>query len=160
MSERSRRGSGDGFVRVADGSVRWGLYGAAGILFRHRSAGGEGGGDDDRFFVALRAGWTHQGGTWSVPGGALDAGEDALDGALREFAEEIGMVPHRYEVAARYVDDHGGWSYTTILVDVPEPFPSPRLLRWETDDVAWVSTDQLLGLDLHPSFRAALEHLL
>jgi 8-oxo-dGTP pyrophosphatase MutT (NUDIX family) len=153
----TRPGSGDGFVRVADGSVRWGIYGAAGVLFRHRPADGEG---KDRFFVALRAGWTHQGGTWSVPGGALDAGEDALEGALREFAEEIGLVPRSYDVAARYVDDHGGWSYTTILVDVPDPFPPPRILRWETDEVAWVSTDQLHGLDLHPSFRAALRHLL
>ncbi len=32
-------------------------------------------------------------GAWSVPKGGLEPGEDALDAALREFAEETGIAP-------------------------------------------------------------------
>ncbi|MGD9798415.1 MAG: NUDIX domain-containing protein [Acidimicrobiia bacterium] len=150
---RPPRLSGDGFVQVADGSHRWGVFGAAGVLFRHRD------GEGTAYFVAQRSHWTHQGGTWAVPGGALDEGETPLEGALREFGEEIGLLPDRYELAEVFVDDHGGWSYTTLVVDVPEPFPLPVSLHWETADVAWVDEGQLAELELFPAFRAALGHL-
>ena len=29
--------SGDGFMRCGDGQVRWGVFGAAGVVFVHRS---------------------------------------------------------------------------------------------------------------------------
>ncbi len=32
-------------------------------------------------------------GAWTIPKGELDEGEDPLDGARREFAEEIGTAP-------------------------------------------------------------------
>ena len=32
-------------------------------------------------------------GAWSIPKGELDEGEDALAGALREYAEELGAAP-------------------------------------------------------------------
>ena len=123
------------------------------MLFRHRATQG------DAYFVARRSHWTHQGGTWAVPGGALDAGESPLEGALREFAEEIGLVPDRYEVDTVFVDDHGGWSYTTVLVDVGERFPLPESLHWETAEVAWVDGAELASLELFPAFRATLLRL-
>src|SRR5436309_13763267 len=80
---RSMR-SGDGFVIAGDGQPRWGRYGAAGVLVRHVD------GDDHWYFLALRSEYTHRGGTWAIPGGALDEHETPLDGARREFAEELG----------------------------------------------------------------------
>ena len=74
--------SGDGFVTLADGSQRWGRFGAAGILVRHVDPEGE-----PHYFVALRSAWTHHGGTWAVPGGALNHGETPLEGALRGYKE-------------------------------------------------------------------------
>src|SRR5688500_17960337 len=109
--------SGDGFVTLADGSRRWGRFGAAGILARHVDDAGEA-----HYFLALRSPWCHNGGTWAMPGGALDHGESPLDGALREFREEIGHELDGYEVAEVHEDDHGGWSYWTLVVDVPERF--------------------------------------
>ena len=41
--------------------------------------------------IQLRSGWSHEGGTWSCPGGALELGEEPLDGALREASEEVGL---------------------------------------------------------------------
>jgi 8-oxo-dGTP pyrophosphatase MutT (NUDIX family) len=148
-----RRISGDGFVQVADGSHRWGVFGAAGVLFRHRAD------EAATYFVARRSDWTHQGGTWAVPGGALDYGESPLEGALREFGEEIGLLPEQYEVAEVFVDDHGGWSYTTLVVDVPERFAIPVSLHWETAEAAWVDALELTQLELFPAFRTTLHRL-
>ena len=142
---------GDGFLVLADGSRRWGLYGAAGVLIRHR------GPDDTAYFLALRSKWTHKGGTWAVPGGALDRGEAPLDGALREFEEEIGQnLITGYDVVSTYVDDHGGWSYTTVVLDVPHRFEPPVHLDWETAEVRWVPSAELGNLELFDAFRSTL----
>ncbi|MEY2478041.1 MAG: 8-oxo-dGTP diphosphatase [Actinomycetota bacterium] len=141
--------NGDGFVTLPDGSVRWGRFGAAGVLAR---AGGQ-------FFVAQRSVHCHQGGTWAIPGGALHGDESPLDGALREFAEEIGVTLEDFEVVRLHEDDHGGWSYWTVVVDLPSAFDPPTRLHWETSATAWVTANELADLDLHPAFRVALLRL-
>jgi 8-oxo-dGTP diphosphatase len=146
--------SGDGFVTLGDGSQRWGRFGAAGVLVRHLDDAGE-----PHFFLALRSSWTHKGGTWAVPGGALNHGEAALEGALREFAEEIGHQLDGFEVAHTYEDDHGGWTYTTVVVDVPERFEPPAVLQWETAECRWVHASELAELELFDAFRSTLVEL-
>jgi 8-oxo-dGTP diphosphatase len=153
VDPRPRR-SGDGFVTVADGGVRWGRYGAAGVLFRHVDGGGV-----TWLFLARRSAFCHRGGTWGVPGGALDDGEGPLEGALREFTEEIGTPPAAFTVADVHKDDHGGWSYWTIVVDVEEPFASPTSLNWETDEVRWVRVTELAALPLFDAFEVTLRRL-
>src|SRR5688572_11020249 len=150
------RRSGDGFVTLADGSRRWGLFGAAGVLVRHVAEG-----DEPSYFLARRSMHTHLGGTWAIPGGALDEGETPLEGALREFDEEIGVPlhQHQFEVVEVHEDDHGGWSYWTLVVDVAEPFEPPTALTWETSEVRWVRASQLGELELFGAFRATLERL-
>jgi 8-oxo-dGTP diphosphatase len=147
-------GSGDGFVTVADGGVRWGRFGAAGILARHVDVDGV-----VWLFLARRSMLCHRGGTWAIPGGALDDGEVPLEGALREFAEEVGALPTAFEVVETHQDDHGGWSYWTIMVDVPERFPVPSSLGWETDDARWVAAHEVSGLPLFDAFEATLARL-
>ena len=146
--------SGDGFVTAADGGARWGRYGAAGVLVRHVDAEGV-----PWLFLARRSAFCHRGGTWGIPGGALDWGEEPLEGALREFGEEIGVVPSSFTVAEVHEDDHGGWSYWTIVVDVDEPFPEPTSLNWETDEVRWVAAHELGMLALFDAFAATLGRL-
>jgi 8-oxo-dGTP pyrophosphatase MutT (NUDIX family) len=146
--------SGDGFVTVADGPQRGGRFGAAGVLVGQVDQDGE-----THFFVALRSPWTHNGGTWAVPGGALNHGETAIEGALREFVEEIGLELAAYEVAHEHEDDHGGWSYTTIVLDVPERFDPPLAHSWETAECRWVRSAELAQLELFDAFRATLTRL-
>ena len=140
--------SGDGFITLADGSQRWGRFGAAGILVRHQDSDGE-----VHYFVALRSAWTHQGGTWAVPGGALHQDEEPLAGALREFAEEVGHELDGFEVVSVHEDDHGGWSYWTLVVEVPERFDPPPGHSWETAETRWVPAAQLAELELFEAFR-------
>jgi 8-oxo-dGTP pyrophosphatase MutT (NUDIX family) len=146
-------GSGDGFVTAADGQPRWGRFGAAGVLVRHVD------GDERWFFLARRSQHTHRGGTWAIPGGALDHGESPLDGALREFAEEIGVPLPTHTVALIHESDHGGWSYWTVVVDVAERFPVPTTFHWETADARWVRADEVTQLELFDAFAATLAEL-
>ena len=140
---------GDGFITLADGTARWGRFGAAGVLVRH----------GEHVFVAQRSLHCHNGGTWAIPGGALDLDETPLEGALREFSEEIGVELDAYEVVEVHEDDHGGWSYWTIVVEVHEPFEAPEALHWETSATAWVRLDDLADYELFPAFRSTLARL-
>lgn len=142
---------GDGFVTLEDGSVRWGLYGAAGVLVR----------SGERVFVAQRSLHCHQGGTWAIPGGALQRQELPLEGALREFAEEIGieLMADDCVIDTVHEDDHGGWSYWTVVVDIDEEFAPPTQLHWETAATAWVTLDELATMELHAGFAATVRRL-
>jgi 8-oxo-dGTP diphosphatase len=146
--------SGDGFIQVADGSHRWGRFGAAGVLVRHVDGDGV-----PHFFLARRSLHCHNGGTWAIPGGALDHGEEPLEGALREFSEEIGVHLGEHTVVQSHEDDHGGWSYWTIVVDIAERFPEPTQFNWETAEVAWVPAAELSRLELFGAFQATLAKL-
>lgn len=154
MSPSPSSCSGDGFVTVADGTKRWGRFGAAGILLRHTADDGE-----VAYFLARRSTRCHMGGTWAVPGGALDQGEEPLAGALREFTEEIGHTIDRFELVDVHHDDHGGWTYTTVILDVDERFDAPGPFNWETDEAVWVAAHELEHLELLDAFRATLVRL-
>ncbi len=112
----------------------------------------------DRVMMQMRSAFSHEGGTWSCAGGALDENETPLEGALREASEEIGGVPTKRCVLGEYefapADD---WSYTTIVIEVFERFGAS--MNFETDSVAWVSVDEVAALPLHAGFAAAWPHL-
>jgi 8-oxo-dGTP diphosphatase len=154
---------GDGFVTLADGTLRWGRFGAAGVLAR--CADGRDGGDRNErswwYFLARRSEWCHQGGCWAIPGGALHHGEPPVEGALREFAEEVGAVlgEAEFSVVDVHEDDHGGWSYWTVVIDVAERFCPPAPVNWETAETGWFPHDRLAELDLLGAFRRTLTRL-
>jgi 8-oxo-dGTP diphosphatase len=141
--------SGDGFVRGSDGHVRWGLFGAAGVVFvvadpQH----------GPHVLLQLRSGFSHEGGTWSCPGGALDAGESPVDGALREASEEVGAPAEPMHVLGEHVFSPAvEWSYTTVVVQVPSRFGRP--LNFETEAIEWVPVADVASRPLHAGFAAA-----
>jgi 8-oxo-dGTP diphosphatase len=137
------RGDGDGWAWCALGHKHWGLYGAAGLLLWH----------DDHVLLQHRALWSHYGGTWGVLGGARHRAETAEQAAQREAAEEAGLSPDAYRVVGRHVDDHGGWSYTTV-VGLAGSLVLPTGLTAETLEVRWVPVAHIRELELHPGFAA------
>ena len=144
--------NGDGFIRGSDGHVRWGVFGAAGAVFVVAD------GEVPSVLLQLRSPWSHEGGTWSCPGGALDAGETALDGALREAVEEIGPIPQPWGVLGEYVFAPAlEWAYTTVVVEVVHRFGAP--MNFETEDVEWVSVTAVGNRPLHAGFAAAWPHV-
>jgi len=99
-----------------------------------------------------RADWVHHGGTWSVPGGAIHTGESPWQAALREVTEETALDLSTAHELTRYVDDHGGWSYTTILATAPTPFELGLITIGEQQDLAWLGPVAVDALPLHPGF--------
>lgn len=141
--------SGDEHKECSDGVYRWGLYGSAGVLF-FRDADGE-----RYYFLQHRSPSVDSGGTWGIPGGALDQGEDPVVGAMREFGEEVGFVPSHRVVKVyedKVTDD---WSYTTILAQVQEEFDHDGS-TWEGETGGWFTLDEMVGLNLHPGFASSL----
>lgn len=140
--------AGDGWVRCAGGHRHWGLFGAAGLLLRHRDSGGS-----NWLLMQHRAAWSHHGDTWGLLGGARAPGESAEQAARREAFEEAGLAADGFAVTGHYVDDHGGWSYTTVFADAPALVPVTRLCA-ESTEVTWVREKSVADLPLHPGFAA------
>lgn len=101
-----------------------------------------------------RAPWSHHGGTWGVPGGArLSPVESAEQAALRELTEEIRLDIDGLSVTGEHSDDHGGWTYTTVLGRLGERRLAVPAAA-ETSDAQWVPTGRVTSLPLHPGFAA------
>ncbi len=132
---------GDGWTTCAAGHRHWGRYGAAGLLL----------GDTERVVLQHRAPWTHEGDSWGLPGGARDSHEDATTGALREAMEEGGIPAAACQPIALFVEDHVGWSYTTVVAVPAEDGPpfTPRALNRESTDIRWWARTDVPALPLH-----------
>ena len=98
---------GDGWIECSCGSKHWGLNGAAGILIYR----------DGAILLQHRAPWVHNGDTWGIPGGARDSHESVMEGAIREAVEETGIDPQCLIARETHIDDHGIWSYQTIIAE-------------------------------------------
>ncbi len=141
------RGDGDGWVFDPGGSRYWGRHGAAGLLLRAPLPGGGVG-----ILLQHRAVWSHQGGTWALPGGARDSHETVVDTAIREADEEAGVGHHDLTVRLTMVtaESASGWTYTTVIADVAEPVAT--VANGESTELRWVRTGEVQSLPLHPGF--------
>jgi 8-oxo-dGTP diphosphatase len=152
------RGDGDGWVVSDNGAHYWGRYGAAGLLLRAPRPDGT-----PAVLLQHRAVWSHQGGTWSLPGGARDSHESPEETAVREAREEAGLVAERLAVRATVVTAEvfgmGGtqWSYTTVVADAGELLHT--VPNRESAELRWVGEDEVAELPLHPGFAASWQRL-
>jgi 8-oxo-dGTP diphosphatase len=137
---------GNGWTRCSRGHRHWGRHGAAGLLLA--APGGSG-----MCLVLLqqRSWWGSYGGAWGPPGGARDSHESAVKAALREAAEECAIETAVVSVHAVANDDHGGWTYQTVLGNAAAPLPAAAVSE-ETSEVAWVPAAEVERLRLHPGF--------
>lgn len=109
--------------------------------------------DDLGVLLQHRASWSHHGDTWGVPGGARASDEGAVTAAVREAAEEAAVVPDLVRADLAFVEDHGDWSYTTIVATSLGPF-DPYPSDAESHDIRWVPIDEVADLPLMPAFAA------
>ena len=120
---------------------------------------------DGRAAVLLqhRAPWSHQGGTWGLPGGARDSHETVEQAAVREAHEEAGLTADQLVVRGTVVtaqvfgSGRPAWSYTTVIADAPEPLAT--LPNRESAELRWVPEDEVADLPLHPGFAASWDRL-
>jgi 8-oxo-dGTP diphosphatase len=152
------RGDGDGWVFSDDGGHFWGVYGAAGLLLRALTADGT-----PAVLLQHRAPWSHQGGTWGLPGGARDSHETVEEAAVREAHEEAGltadMMTVRTTVVTAEIAGSAGaqWTYTTVIADAPELLDT--VPNRESSELRWVAVDEVDALPLHPGFAASWAEL-
>ncbi len=141
---KSSRDASEAWVEGPAGKF-WGRCGSAGLLVYDAGRG---------ILLQHRALWSHHGGTWGLPGGALHEGESAVEGALRESWEEAGVPRENVELLFTSVWDVGYWSYTTVAVTVVVPFEAsvrdPESLALE-----WVPLEDVAQRPLHPGFAKA-----
>lgn len=132
--------TGDGWTHCRRGHRHWGRYGAAGLLLF----------DGSSVLLQLRSRHTHHGGTWSIPGGACDLHETTEQAAVREAGEEIGLQRADVRILGSTVDDHGNWSYTTVLGAPLRTFQLTH--NRESDAARWVPLADVTDLPLHSGF--------
>lgn len=152
------RGDGDGWVVSDTGNHYWGRHGAAGLLLRAPRPDGT-----PAVLLQHRAPWSHQGGTWGLPGGARDSHETPEQAAVREAHEEAGLPGERVVVRATVITAEifgaGGthWTYTTVVADAGELLQT--VPNHESAEMRWVGEDEVADLPLHPGFAASWERL-
>jgi 8-oxo-dGTP diphosphatase len=139
---------GDGWIRCDLGHRHWGRFGAAGLLPYARDEAGQ-----TRVLLQHRSLWSSHGGSWGLFGGARRSGEPPAAAALRETAEECTLPVDMLRVSGVMRDDHGGWTYHTVIGEMPRPAAvSP--VSAETAAAAWVLAADVEHMDLHPGLAA------
>ncbi len=152
------RGDGDGWVISDNGAHFWGRHGAAGLLLRAPRPDGSA-----AVLLQHRASWSHQGGTWGLPGGARDSHETAEQAAVREAHEEAGLpadqLTVRTTVVTAEISGQSGarWTYTTVVADASELLDT--VPNRESSELRWVAEDEVAELPLHPGFAASWQRL-
>jgi 8-oxo-dGTP diphosphatase len=139
------RTDGDGWVDCACGRRHWGRHGAAGLMLVR---------PDGHVLLQHRAPWSHEGGTWALPGGARSSTENAVATATREAAEEAAVDPTAVTPSQIWIEDHGSWSYTTVVAHARAPVQA-RAADPESVELRWVRLGDVGSHPLHPAFAEA-----
>lgn len=145
-------GDGDGWVFDNDGARYWGRFGAAGLLLCAPADGGV------SVLLQHRAIWSHQGGTWGLPGGARDSHETVEQAAVREANEEAGIDAADVDVVESIVTHRTArWTYTTVIAKAPSTVATVG--NGESAELRWVPANEVAALPLHPGLARAWPEL-
>ena len=110
--------------------------------------------------LQYRAPWSHQGGTWGLPGGARDSHETVEEAAVREAFEEAGLAVDQMTVrTSRVTATATGevWTYTTVIADAA--YQLETVANLESAELRWVAVEEVAELPLHPGFAASWDEL-
>lgn len=120
-----------------------------------------------RKILMMRRKGSHGEGTWSVPGGWIDAGETPEDALFRELEEEVGLARRNPLVGRLYLLDavttvFPGPINTSVTLAYRAPMGmfsgEPKIMEPEKcDKIGWISEDMMQYLDLFPPFEQLLK---
>lgn len=105
---------------------------------------------------------------WALPGGGHEPGETISATVVREVSEETGIDVEVTGLTGTYTNPNHVMAYDDG--EVRQQFSLCFTARWiggsahedgeETREVRWMSPDDLVSLNIHPSMRMRIEHAL
>ena len=111
---------------------------------------------EDRLLVCQRPKHKRHGGLWEFPGGKIEPEENEESAARRELREELGVDVQRVDEAEFSVPDPGS---SFVIVFAPVHISGEPTCH-EHEAFVWATPAELANLDLAPSDRRYVEHLL
>lgn len=104
-------------------------------------------------------------GYWSIPGGAVEAGEPIIEALRREVREETGLeveIVRLAEVFERITPDADGRTeYHYVLIDYLCRFESGTLVAGDdAAEVRWFARAELASLEITPGSLDVIERTL
>ncbi len=119
-------------------------------------------GTSHEFLQLLRAPEDYMGNTWQIVRGTVEAGETAVEGALRELREESGLIPGEFyrlgRVESFYIPTDDTLWHSIVFCALVSREAEVKLNE-EHDDSRWISRSNILAHTMWPSERSLLADL-
>jgi 8-oxo-dGTP pyrophosphatase MutT (NUDIX family) len=105
---------------------------------------------------------------WAMPGGAMDIGETIAEAGVRETREETGIECEIVRLVGVYTNPRHVMEYTSngevrqecSLVFAARPRAGQPTPSSESSEVRWVQPSDVDALQMHPSMRQRVAHVL
>lgn len=115
---------------------------------------------DNKILLLKRHSKTPQGGTWGIPAGKFEKGENATQALIREVYEETGLFINEnqsLELGKFFVKlPHVDYIFHMFLVTLTY-FPALQLASTEHDEAQWLTVFEALKLPLIKGGKECLE---
>ena len=113
--------------------------------------------------LLIRRGKAPYEGCWSLPGGAIQLGETAIEAAKRELGEETGLLASTLtlgDVADAIVKNRGGTveAHYTIAVFTTNEVSGELRAAADASAAGWFNADERAALSKTPGLELTLEH--
>lgn len=93
---------------------------------------------------------------WGLPTDTRNQNENAQRAALRAASHTVGLDPAKVLVFAEFVDNHGGWTDTTIMARAAQCL---NVSAGQSATAEWVVLHDVSSRNLDPSLAAHLPAL-
>jgi ADP-ribose pyrophosphatase YjhB (NUDIX family) len=104
---------------------------------------------------------------WTIPGGAMEPGETIAQCAVREVKEETGVDVEVVALVGIYSNPNHVVEYSDgevrqqfSICFACRPTGGTPAGSDETSEVAYFTSDEIVGLEVHPSIRLRIAHYL
>lgn len=111
---------------------------------------------ENKILLLQRSEKSGSGGKWSLPGGALEYGEEPFEAVRREISEEISLTVSQLKLF--HVKSYTNEDDFVVIIGYTCVANSEDItLNWEHDSYQWLTKEDALKLDLTNDGRTFIE---